>query len=62
MMDGKDSVFDFNPKRTPTQNRRRLPAFVDEFNKSFVVLVTGVKLVFFTVGYSTLRCKQLVLV
>jgi len=49
MMDGKGSVtvFDFKPN-TP---QRRLPAFVDEFNKSY-----GVKIVFFTIGYSTLRC------
>jgi hypothetical protein len=31
--------------------RHRLSAFVDEFNKSFVLLVTGVKLVFSTVEY-----------
>ncbi len=33
MMDGKDSVFDFKPKRTPTQ----ITAFVDEFNKYYGV-------------------------
>jgi hypothetical protein len=48
-------------KHAPTQNRRRLPAFVDEFNKSYVLLVTDVKSVLFTVGYSTLRCEHLVL-
>jgi hypothetical protein len=50
-MDGEDSLF---AKTSPP--RRRLLAVVDEFNKSY-----GVKIVFFTVGYSTFKCEQLVL-
>jgi hypothetical protein len=45
------TVYSTSSRNTPL---RRLP--VDEFNKSY-----GVKIVFFTVGYSTLRCEQLVL-